>query len=338
MMKPKRLLVGLGYQVASELTKDYVELDALEKVNGRFHLRDEAEPYSGKAKYFADEGWLKQQATLHQGKLNGELVSFYETGAIEVVEPYVDGQLEGVTRVYLEDGTLNKTIPYHNGLKERTEAHYGFEGGLLSKSIEYRQGKRNGWSTSYWDPDRLRNRIHYVDDLRDGLWQQYSFGKVVIEGPMVKDKEEGEWRSYFQDTDILKGIAHFKAGKLHGEVTEFYQNGAKECIEYYDSGNKVGTWTRFYDDNSPEQVKNYRDNQLDGSYREYHRGGKLAVEGQYQDGEKVGVWRRFGPDGRLISVGEEPKARLEADSAQNSVPRAQSTEPRAQSPEQGVRD
>ncbi|CAM3895078.1 hypothetical protein SHAQ108633_00940 [Shewanella aquimarina] len=224
-MKPKRLLVGLvvvtllglGYQVASELTKDYVELDALEKVNGRFHLRDEAEPYSGKAKYFAEEGWLKQQATLHQGKLNGELVSFYETGAIEVVEPYVDGQLEGVTRVYLEDGTLNKTIPYHNGLKEGTEAHYGFEGGLLSKSIEYRQGKRNGWSTSYWDPDRLRNR-------------------------------------------------------------------------------------------------------------KYHRGGKLAEEGQYQDGEKVGVWRRFSPDGRLISVGEEPKARLEADSAQNSVPRAQSKE------------
>ncbi|WP_281213610.1 toxin-antitoxin system YwqK family antitoxin [Shewanella insulae] len=321
MMKLKGLLavlmvvviLCLSYLTLGKLTKDYVEFDALENVDGRFHLRGEVEPYSGKAKYFADQGWLKQQAMLSQGKLNGELLDFYESGAVEAVTHYVDGQITGVTRVYLEDGTLNKEIPYQDGLKEGTEKHYSFEGGLLSASIEYRQGKRNGWSTTYWDSDRLRNRIHYVDDLRDGLWQQYSFGKVVIEGPMVKDKEEGEWRSYFQDTDILKGIAHFKAGQLDGEVTEFYQNGAKECVEYYDSGNRVGTWSRFYDDGSLELVKNYRDDKLHGSYREHHRNGPLAWEGQYQNGEKVGIWRRFSPDGQLISEHEEQRVRLETD-------------------------
>ena len=85
----------------------------------------------------------------------------------------------------------------------------------------------------------------------------YSDGTIQLDGPIVNDKRNGIFETYYNSAKILsKG--EFVDGKREGKATIFYENGKKKYEGYYKNGKECGIW-KFYDEDGKLYNEQNRD-------------------------------------------------------------------------------
>ncbi|HAM76317.1 MAG TPA: hypothetical protein DCQ09_11930, partial [Alcanivorax sp.] len=95
----------------------YRENDALYAEGARAGAGPDAD-WFGDWRYLYPDGDIKQRGhSDDQGRLDGDVISYFENGRIEKLQPYSAGKLDGTEKRYDEDGDLLLELPYKDGAR-----------------------------------------------------------------------------------------------------------------------------------------------------------------------------------------------------------------------------
>lgn len=84
-------------------------------------------------------------------------------------------------------------------------------------------------------------------------------GKKAAEGQTEHGFRTGLW-TFYDEKGNKVGLANFKGGNYHGEVTELHPNGKARKVEQYVEGLRQGTAKEFSADGNLVKKTEYRDN------------------------------------------------------------------------------
>ena len=133
--------------------------------------------------------------------------------------------------------------------------------------VTYKEGKRDGWSTTFWRKYGFKTGPKhreglYKDGKKDGLW---------IEWYLQGQKSEG---------------ATWRDGKKHGLLTRWYENGQKMQEINYKDGEKHGLETDWNRNGQKSSERTYKDGKKDGLMIRYSNGQK-EWEGTYKEDKLI---------------------------------------------------
>lgn len=130
----------------------------------------------------------------------------YQSTQLMSVEFYKNGKLDGMRKVFYNDGTLAEETNFILGIKEGISKMYS-EKGQLIESHHYKNGQFEGLATYY-----------------DGI------GNKMYEGNYVNGKRVGTWK-FFEKNKIFKQV---KANKFGNELIKYEQRNTKEVSKTLD--------------------------------------------------------------------------------------------------------
>jgi antitoxin component YwqK of YwqJK toxin-antitoxin module len=312
---------------------------------------DAANKKDGPWKYFYANGQVKREGTYRHGKeegyfkeydQNGNLITtskftegvkqedvaelvklevrkdYYPDGTVKIAATYnKEGQLEGVRREYAEDGTIEKSFIFKNGI-------------MIGEGIVTEKGERDGMWKEYFDSGKLRGEGRYNKDAREGLWKFYhENGQLEQQGTYRNGKPDGEWIWYYASGELLREEAYFD-GLQDGVMTEYDETGNIITKGQYIEGKENGEW--YYKVALAEVIGTYSDGMRNGQWRSwdlpanpgrsktlrfegkfveenphgvhtyYWENGNRKEEGEYVMGRKEGNWVIYNADGSLYLV------------------------------------
>ena len=127
------------------------EIDA-QTTNGIIFLKGMNEPYSGNNLCKYPNGQVQSKGNIKNGKLDGNVTTWYEEGKIWSEELYIEGNLVGKTRYsYHENGEIQLKAYYINGKLEGIRSS-GYANGHAQTVGNYKDGIKYGkWI--YWYED-----------------------------------------------------------------------------------------------------------------------------------------------------------------------------------------
>ena len=147
---------------------------------------------TGEWKYYHDNGSLAKVVKYNEGKPEGEVELRRADGTLQAKRSYKSAKREGVWIVY--DATGEKPIreeQYSDGKLDGVSKVW-YDNGQLAQENNFKDGKRSGVSTE-WDREGVkRAEVTFADNQRDGkstFWtpdgkvieQNYKAGKLVSE-------------------------------------------------------------------------------------------------------------------------------------------------------------
>ena len=137
---------------------------------------------------------------------------------------YKDGKKDGLW-IYNDSRNGKETCLYENG--DMVELSNFFTDGKTSKSIRYKDGKKNGLTKEYfYDTGKIKYERNYLNGLEHGVYKMYyndDAGTLKEEGVNEKDKTIS--RKTYHPNGIIKAVAK-------------RINGAMETVETYNSKGK----------------------------------------------------------------------------------------------------
>lgn len=155
--------------------------------------------------------------------LSGEACKYpfyeYHEGESEYLEGIVfDSKQEGIWRkkdyIY---GRVEEFFCWKNIKQELSTTYYG--NGNKRSEGEYSFGERIGLWFYYYSDGTLESKIHYVDEYKDGPFEEYyKNGNLKTRGSYKWEKKIGIW--FFHNEDgSLKSTKLYEGGKEIGRVT-----------------------------------------------------------------------------------------------------------------------
>lgn len=132
---------------------------------------------------FYDEKKNKVSEGITVNKLKeGEWKYYHKSSSvIMTIENYSKGKLNGVRKVFFNDGKIAEEATYLNDKKHGSYKSYTEKGTILEAS-NYANGKLHGYAIFRDGGGNLASEGNYKDDAKDGVWKFYKKGKF--------DKEE----------------------------------------------------------------------------------------------------------------------------------------------------
>ena len=98
--------------------------------------------------------------------------TYYLSGALWWVTPYVNRERHGTEKLYYETGSLEWETPYVNGKKDGVEKYYA-ESGALRIETPYKGGYKQGIEKTYYESGALWYETPYKDGIRHGIAKNY---------------------------------------------------------------------------------------------------------------------------------------------------------------------
>ena len=113
--------------------------DVIEK-DGILVLKSDLTLITGKVNYWYDNGQLKEEVNIKNGKLNGIGKKWYENGQLSYEAMHINGIANGVSKKYNESGQLLRQIPKKDG-KIDGVANEWYENGQLKREVSWKDDK-----------------------------------------------------------------------------------------------------------------------------------------------------------------------------------------------------
>ena len=232
-------------------------------------------------RWYADGG-KSLEMNYSEGKQHGDAVTWFENGKMRSEEYYRFGiiraakywdnkgepanSLEEAEGGFNLDQTINrKGLIY---LKDSDSPYTGklFEfhaNSLKKKETNYKNGKKDGPSTQWYEGGQKELEINYKNGKQDGL--------------------TATWRE-----NGLKWVdRNYKDGKADGPSTQWHENGQKESEGNYKDGKQNGLAVRWYNNGEKSREANYKDGKYHGLLVLWYANGQKMSERKFEDGEEV---------------------------------------------------
>ncbi|MFN4246196.1 MAG: toxin-antitoxin system YwqK family antitoxin [Flavipsychrobacter sp.] len=204
---------------------------------------------------------VMQEGHLHNGKIEGVWILFWDSGFPRTISSYVNGEKDGITTGMTGDGQMDFIEHYKEDKLEGPRRTYHIRGPIYEETY-YSEGKKHGKYTKWYKTGLKEEEGMYVDGKREGkaTWYYQEGGKAV-EYEYSNDEIDGE------------SIAYYRSGKV-SEMGKFKK------------GKKTGMWREFYDGDEMKAEGKYVDNEKEGAWKLYDENGKVTTV-KYKNGVEV---------------------------------------------------
>lgn len=261
--------------------------------------------------------------TIKEG--NGELITYYTTGAVNEWYNYSDGIKNGPFEEYSIYGYTTISGKFKEGKKDGDWKYYYYTG-QLEKISRYEDGILNGPYKYYYDNGTVNVEGEYENGLKSAIWTWYTKqGTKDMEGTFKNGEQHGNW-TYWFPTGEKSYDAKFDMGKRTGEWIYLYKNGKRfkqgnfendqkhgkwetwyedEVLLMegeYDYGKETGVWKNYWDNGELKNVATFENGKLNGVWESYYPNEKLHLQGKYKDDLKIGEWQEYFENGKLKDV------------------------------------
>ena len=198
-----------------------------------------------------------------------------------------------------------------------------FIGGLLLSFLACTEEQKNTRVVQVFTDGSTKTECDYTPDGLEKIYQRTYFegGAMQYEGPILRDKREGEWKFYHRD-GWLKNLKNYKEGEYHGNFIEYNKKGEVVVEGQYENGKRVGDWsntgaatttdveetvksttqvTETYPDGSKKLEVTY-ESELPVFEKHWYQSGELLMEGSLQANQRHGVWKSYFKNGKIQSL------------------------------------
>jgi len=116
---------------------------------------------------------------------------FYAEGTEKLLstEPYVNGKIDGIKKVYFAGGNLAEEATYVNGIKEGPYKQYTEKGILLEEST-YKNNILDGPVTYRNAHGDIVSKGQFVANKKFGKWKFFEKGKLIKEEDLTNKKTQ----------------------------------------------------------------------------------------------------------------------------------------------------
>lgn len=207
---------------------------------------------------------------------------YYQSGNLSSEGFIENGKANGYWKNYYENGTLKSEGNRVNFLLDSTWIFYNIDGNI-SKKINYREDKKNGYSYTYsfyYDKDSIKHyylkskELFYLDK-KEGLSYFFDSANILINSINYKnDKRHGYAKTYNKDSIVIVLRTYFNG----------YQLNLQKINRYNNDKLKQGLWIDFHQNGNKHRERYYSNDSLHGSYKEYDLSEKLIKEITYVKG------------------------------------------------------
>ena len=201
---------------------------------------------------------------------------FYKNDTIKISEGYmVNGKPDGYWKNYYDNGILKSEGNRLNFELDSLWKFYNEEGEIIL-SINYKNGMKNGFRTTYQADEILKE--NFINDVKEGnTFTLYPNLKTHTKTPFVNGLEEGISKEYDLSGNIIQLITYKK-----GYIAN------RERINRYDSDSLAhGRWLWFSNDEAVILQEGFFKHGLKhGYFKEYDSKGNLISAVKYVNGEK----------------------------------------------------
>ena len=169
---------------------------------------------------------------------------------------FVDGQLNGLSKRWDNNGNLHQEKYFKNGLYDS-----------LFKEF-YNDGK-------------LHAKGNYKNDEKNGVWKfYYASGKLSAISNWENDNMHGEFIQFDEDSNIT-----YKTEFKHGDgfYKYYWQNGQLQKEGNIKSNYLDGVWRYWHKNGQLKHEGNYIDRNRNGLWKFYYKNGQLQKEIIYKE-------------------------------------------------------
>lgn len=208
---------------------------------------------------------------------NGYNKFYYDNGALSSEGFMKDGKPDGYWKNYYKNGKMKIEGNRKNFLLDSLWKFYS-EKGKLTKSIYYKEGKKDGLVCTYDTSEIIISKEIYVNDIKQGISKTYyTTGRTKQTTPYINGKPDGTSYELSEDSTV---IAIYK-----------YKNGILQNIERINrkdfDGKKQGIWKEFYTDGNVKKEEKYNDDLLDGYVKQFDEKGNLKKTEKFNLGKQI---------------------------------------------------
>jgi len=205
----------------------------------------------GPMKQWRPVGMLAREGVFLDGQRDGLWRVFAKNGQLVEQKIYRNGLPAGEHRAWFPTGKEKELESYKGGVLHGARKEWG-RGGLLVLTEMYEAGALNGrWSDFFPDTGNPRQWGEYRNGKRDGTWRRAS------------------------DTGVTLSSATYDNGVLEGRIRLWSEEGVLIEETTYSEGQKTGPSISWYADGTPQS------------------------EGQLENGRRIGRWTYWKSDGAL---------------------------------------
>jgi len=260
------------------------------------------------AKYINDE---KQVNVAELKKLDVQR-EYYPSGKVKIQATYKDDKPEGIWREYSEEGEIEKSYIFKNGV-------------VIGEGIVTEMGVKDGFWKEYYVNGQLKAEGDYKNDRRVGEWKYFHRnGKLEQIGAYLDDGTlDGPWKWYYESGITWREEVYYE-GKIDGMYVEYddlgniitkgeFIEGLEEGFWFYELGDhreegnfteglRSGEWKYYYNDGSTQFEGRFIEGNPHSRHIYYWSNGKKKDEGNYVMGIKHGEWTSYNLDGTPFLV------------------------------------
>ncbi|MDD4990970.1 MAG: toxin-antitoxin system YwqK family antitoxin [Paludibacter sp.] len=195
-----------------------------------------------------------------------------------------------------KDKSIDETT-YLNGELNGVSNSY-FQNGKISYTRIYKNGKLQGKATEYFSNGNLKEVGFWADGSRIGKWTTYHPNKKIDEVGIYRNaNKDSTWNEYYESGKI-KLTSNYSVGIKNGKYIAYYENGKVEAKGAFQNNLREGDWI-FYNSNGSidAQQKFSHGNALSkchccGKYYNYNEGWTAR-----NPGFSRGAWDLFADGG-----------------------------------------
>src|SRR3972149_148330 len=255
--------------------------------------------------FYNNEGDTIEKISYYSGSKNGYHFTYYvgDSNSVKAKELYINNKLEGYSYYYFPGGSTHEIISYRENQKHGLGKEFSDNGNIITLyqysygrlvNIERinrynKQNLKNGVWREYYDNDRIKNEITYVDGLKNGIYKEYdedgnlkktfyytkdsivdknfeiifevdvrkeydSLGNLIFQGAYKSDTPVAIHRYYDTSEVVVKAVTYDHKGNI-------YSNGVID-----DAGLRQGDFVYFYPS------------------------GEVRAKGKYLNNRRIGKW------------------------------------------------
>lgn len=199
-----------------------------------------------------------------KGKIpDGSYKVFYKDGKTVSQEFTFKAGQKILEKTFTEEGLLKYEAEYKAGFLDGKKTSYYFKEKIPMLVINYKKGKKDGTTVSYFQNGSVEYEENYKADEKQGKRKAFFVGGTVESEEAYRDDvKDGPWKKYWEN------------GKVRGEA--LYKNGAP-----------VGVFKSYHDNGKIETEANYKNGVLEGTMRTYDADGKITAEEVYKNNRLV---------------------------------------------------
>ncbi|MCX6292161.1 MAG: toxin-antitoxin system YwqK family antitoxin [Bacteroidetes bacterium] len=172
--------------------------------------------------------------------------------------------------IHNSKGVLKEQGFMLNGKKDGVWREYLDANGVMSKLIEYKEGKLNGASVTF-----------------------NATGNITSDETYLDDKKNGQRSTYANFGGRLKLLENYKGDVLNGVKKMFYDDGKIQEEGSYKNGQRNGLVRWYRQNGNPTMEYTYENGTLEGPAKVFDENGKLKQEGVYRVNNEEGEWKEY---------------------------------------------